>query len=137
MYVTICMRLYLADKFFENRGVWDNMYETIYTTCFIEWLGFLSKVVFKILYCLTTDAYLSSNCDKASAFSLSFLSESGSKLLGNGRLSIKKRGFLVFSNGNCFYSFHALHFKITLLRHQRTCHTFYSWNCITIDCHMF
>ena len=32
MYVTICMRLYVADRFLENRGVWDNMYETIYTT---------------------------------------------------------------------------------------------------------
>ena len=30
MYVTICMRLYLADRFLENWGVWDNMYETIY-----------------------------------------------------------------------------------------------------------
>ena len=32
MYETICMKLYLADRFLENRGVWDNMYETIYTT---------------------------------------------------------------------------------------------------------
>ena len=32
MYVTICMRLYMADRFLENRGVGDNMYETLYTT---------------------------------------------------------------------------------------------------------
>ena len=46
MYVTICMRLYLADRFLENRGVWDNMYETIYTTQIYN-SNIVSRVTFK------------------------------------------------------------------------------------------
>ena len=45
---TICMILYVTGRFLENRGVWYNMYDTIYTTTLLK--SCLHRLMFQISF---------------------------------------------------------------------------------------